>query len=185
MKSFPLFVLIILLTSSIAFSQSGITVPSDLLAKAGPGHSYGSVSADVEPAPAIRALERSIFDRLNAKRALSGLAELPWSDRAAGVARLHSGNMAELGFFSHRGLDGLMVDERTERLGIHDWLAVGENIAFVRGYSDPGGIAVEKWMASPSHRNNLLGANWTEAAVGAAVAPDGTYYFTQVFFRRR
>ena len=98
---------------------------------------------------------------------------------------MHSNNMANYKFFSHRGLDGRMVNDRADSVGLNKWRGIGENIAFERGYDHPASFAVEKWMESPSHRQNLLGQSWKESAVGIAVAPDGSYYFTQVFLERK
>lgn len=126
-------------------------------------------------------LERHTFELLNVERASRGLDELVWDDRVAEVARLHSRSMASEKYFSHRGNDGSMVDDRADRLGMSKWTAIGENIAFLRGYEDPATFAVEKWMNSTSHRKNLLGNRWSRSAVGVAVAADGAYYFTQVF----
>lgn len=126
-------------------------------------------------------LERQTFDLLNSERASRGLDPLVWDDRVAEVARLHSRSMASEKYFSHRGNDGSMVDDRADRLGMSKWSAIGENIAFLRGYDDPASFAVEKWMNSNSHRKNLLGDRWSRSAIGVAVASDGAYYFTQVF----
>jgi uncharacterized protein YkwD len=126
-------------------------------------------------------LERQTFNLLNVERASRGLEALVWDDRVAEVARLHSRSMASEKYFSHRGNDGSMVDDRADRLGMSKWSAIGENIAFLRGYDDPASFAVETWMNSSSHRKNLLGNRWSRSAVGVAVAADGAYYFTQVF----
>jgi uncharacterized protein YkwD len=133
----------------------------------------------------IRDLERAAFDLINNCRAESGLGALEWSEDAAKVARLHSGNMASLKFFGHAGADGKMVDERADQLGVKRWKAIGENIAYLRGYSNPTEVAVEKWMLSSGHRANLLNPRWKESAIGVSLAADGTYYFTQVFLERR
>jgi uncharacterized protein YkwD len=36
-------------------------------------------------------------------------------------------------------------------------------------------------MKSPLHRKNVLGKDYTEIGIGAAIARDGTIYYTQVF----
>ena len=131
------------------------------------------------------AVERAAFDLLNQKRVENGLKPLVWSDELASIARVHSQNMASLKFFSHRGLDNKMVSDRADDIGLSKWRAIGENIAFERGYQDPVGKAVELWLDSPAHRHNLLESSWKESAVGVAVAPDGSYYFTQVFLLRK
>lgn len=134
---------------------------------------------------AIFELERRAFQLINEKRAEQNLSPLKWNDEVAKVARIHSQNMAEFKFLSHQGTDGSMVDDRADRIGLHRWRAIGENIAYNRGYAQPIEFAVERWMLSPKHKQNLLGANWQESAIGIAVTADGTYYLTQVFLLRK
>jgi len=130
-------------------------------------------------------VERQAFDVLNNKRIALGLDALAWNDSVAAVARLHSRNMAEQDFFSHKGMSGDLVSDRADRLNLGIWRAIGENIAFNRGFDDPVGKAVDSWLDSPSHRNNILSQTWRESAVGVAIRPDGSYYFTQVFLARK
>ena len=176
MKSFFLLLITAILTAG-AFGQSSFVSARYTAGVA------STVSSNAVTPAAIRALERDAFQLINLERSQAGLPSLNWSDKLADVARLHSNNMAEQNFFSHRGLDGLMVDERAEKLNIGPWTAIGENIAFMRGFEDPVAIAVEKWLNSPRHKENLLNPNWKESAVGLAVSGDGKYYFTQVFIR--
>jgi len=139
-----------------------------------PTNGKASATADL-------ALERQVFDLINKTRAENGDEPLVWSDRAAAVAREHSADMASNKYFSHRGTDGSMVDDRAERSGLSNWQAIGENIAFVAGVQNPAEFTVARWMESPAHRSNLLDKRWTESAIGVALRPDGTIYFTQVF----
>lgn len=176
MKSLFLLFFTALLTVG-AFGQTSFT---SVRYSAGVG---STVSTGTLSTTAVRALERDAFQLINSERGLAGLPGLKWSDKVAEVARLHSNNMAELNFFSHKGLDGLMVDERAEKLNMGRWLAIGENIAFMKGYENPVEVAVEKWLNSPGHKKNLLNPDWTEAAIGLAVTADGKYYFTQVFIK--
>jgi uncharacterized protein YkwD len=130
-------------------------------------------------------LEKFAFDLVNKKRAENNLTPIAWSDEIAGIARLHSENMVKFNFFGHRGADGKMVDDRADEVGLSRWTLLGENVAFNRGYQNPIETAVEKWMLSPTHRENILNDRWKESAIGIAVTNDGTYYFTQVFLRRK
>lgn len=130
-------------------------------------------------------LERRAFELINQQRALIGLEQLIWSDDAAKIARLHSENMASNDFFSHTDLDGLMVNDRADSLGINKWRAIGENIAYNQGFENPVEFAVERWMQSPKHRDNLLNSRWKESGIGIAVTENGTYYFTEVFLLRK
>ena len=144
------------------------------------GASFTAASGKVSAATDFN-LERQVFDLINKTRTENGDAPLVWSDQAAAIAREHSADMASNKYFSHRGTDGTMVDDRAERLGLSNWQAIGENIAFVAGVQNPAEFTVARWMESPAHRGNLLDKRWTESPIGVALRPDGTIYFTQVF----
>lgn len=133
----------------------------------------------------VASVEQTVFNLINQKRAELGLKPLIWNDDLEKIARGHSENMAEYDFFSHRGLDGKAVSDRADSAGLSKWRSIGENIAFNRGYADPIAKAVDLWLNSPSHKNNLLSATWKESAVGVAITEDGSYYFTQVFLLRK
>lgn len=133
----------------------------------------------------MAAAEQSAFNVINQIRAEKGLPPLVWSVELAAVARLHSQNMAEFRFFSHRGLDNKLVSDRADSLKIGRWRSIGENIAFNRGYADPVAMAVELWLDSPTHKRNMMDPNWKESAIGVAKAADGSVYFTQVFLVRK
>ena len=130
-------------------------------------------------------LEKKAFALINEIRRINGLKELSWSDDVAKIARQHSISMAGNNFFSHRGLDGSMINDRADSIGLTKWRAIGENIAYNRGYAKATEFAVECWMKSAGHRQNLLTASWLETGIGIAVASDGSYYFTQVFLQRK
>jgi uncharacterized protein YkwD len=129
--------------------------------------------------PAFEAEQRA-FELMNAERQAKGLRMLEWDDELADVARFHARNMAENKFFSHRGLDGATVDQRAAQKGVK-WIGIGENIAALRGHSDPGSFAVETWMNSGSHKKNILSGQWQTSGIGAVTGDDGTVYFVQVF----
>jgi uncharacterized protein YkwD len=133
----------------------------------------------------LAAMSRTAFELINEKRSANGLKPLTWNDDLAKVADLHSRNMAEFSFFSHKGLDSKMVSDRADDMRVGRWRAIGENIAFNRGYADPTGMAVRLWLDSPGHKRNLLSPDWTESAIGVAVTEEGAYYFTQVFMVRK
>ena len=130
-------------------------------------------------------LERQAFVLVNKKREENGLRDLEWNDQLEAVAKLHSGNMAEYRFFSHKGLDNKYVSDRADAAHVGGWRSIGENIAFMRGYSDPVSMAVDLWLDSPAHRRNMMDPNWNESAIGVGVAQDGSVYFTQVFLTRK
>jgi len=133
----------------------------------------------------IFSFEHQVFELINKKRADNSLQPLIWNDDVARIARMHSENMANYKFFSHAGIDGKMVNNRADDFGISKSRAIGENIAYNRGFTDPLEFAVESWMKSPGHRENILNNRWQESGIGIAVTADGTYYFTEVFLLRK
>ena len=145
---------------------------------------YTRVREAKAPSALIASVEKEAFEFINKKRADIGLEPLVWNDELAAVARLHSQDMADQKYFSHRGSNGSMVDDRADKMGVKNWSAIGENIAFERGFDDAANFAVDRWMESPAHKQNLLDKRWKETGMGVAILPDGTYYFTQVFLLR-
>ena len=80
-----------------------------------------------------REIEQIAFKLANGQRIAQHLPPVIWDNDVARIARLHSENMAKNNFFSHQGLDGLMVNNRADLLGITKWRSIGENIAYNRG----------------------------------------------------
>lgn len=128
--------------------------------------------------------ERRVFELINARRQERGLQSLTWDGGLIHIARLHSENMASQDFFDHVGRDGLSAAGRAGEAGIRGWHALGENIAYNQGFADPAAFAVERWMNSAKHRENILSAAYTHTGLGVARAADGRIYFTQVFMTR-
>lgn len=147
---------------------------------------YVSTSAPVVAVAAVSASgdERRAFDLINAERIARGRQPLQWDGSLMRVARYHSENMAREDFFNHIDRDGLDLSGRADAHGVHGWKALGENIAYNQGYTDPAAFAVERWMTSNKHRENILNGEYTHAALGVARAADGRVFFTQVFMKR-
>lgn len=188
LNSFQLLFISILLSVSFCPAQKAGTPARPILVGVVVGKSQEpakepAVAEAVRP-PRGNDIELRAFEMMNARRLLVGLRPLVWSDDLAELARLHSRNMASGKFFSHKDLDGWYVDDRAARLGIFNWIAIGENIAYLKGFPDPAVTAVEKWMNSPSHKQNILNQRWSQTAIGIAVSEDGAIYFTQVFIER-
>ena len=129
-------------------------------------------------------VEARAFELMNAQRIANGLQSLQWDEQIIALARTHSQSMAEGKYFSHKDPSGGYIDSRASKLGIFNWMSIGENIAFMKGYEDPASMAVEKWMQSTSHKKNILSGQWRDSAIGVAVADDGSIYFTQVFIAK-
>jgi uncharacterized protein YkwD len=140
-----------------------------------------SASPSIDEATEI---ERRAFEKTNQLRVEQGMAPLAWDADLCRMARAHSENMARQGYFSHESLDGLHLKERARATGIPRFRVIGENIAYNKGYEDPGGFAVGRWMISPGHRANILYIGFQASAIGSYVSTDGSVYITQVFIAR-
>ena len=129
-------------------------------------------------------IERRAFEKTNQVRVENGLTRLAWDGELCRMARAHSEDMARQGYFSHETLDGLQLKDRARATGIPHFRVIGENIAYNKGYQDPGGFAVERWMISPGHRANILYVGFQASAIGSYVSTDGSVYVTQIFIAR-
>lgn len=126
------------------------------------------------------ATEQDIIDRANAERKKAGAPPLAASPLLIKAARQHSANMVEQGKLEHT-LDNKGVAERLNDIG-YVWSRCGENIAW--GQHTPT-EAIESWMDSPGHRDNMLGTDNTQIGVAVATAKDGSKYWTMVLAKPR
>ncbi len=155
----------------------------------------------------IRQLEDLAHELINIQRVNLGLDPLEHVEKIRLIARSHSEDMASRGYFSHNTPEGLDPTDRAQRAGyncrkdfglryriglaenIHQgWLFAGYRT--VNGRTAPYNLysaeeiarnAVEGWMNSPGHRQNILDSSYDRAGMGIAIAEDGKVFFTQNF----
>jgi uncharacterized protein YkwD len=142
----------------------------------------------VLPPPGIKYLEKVedlVFDLTNQVRRAKGLAPLSQDDELRNVARAFSNDMLVRRFFDHTTPDGVDFDDRILDQYRHRVRVVGENIRFASGYN-PANMQrlaqeiVADWLSSPSHRDILLGPDFTHLGVGVS-ARQHTIRATQEF----
>ncbi len=146
-------------------------------------------------------VERVIFDETNKQRQLNGLPPLSLDPNLSDIAREHSQDMADKGYFDHTNRAGEGPTERAERhgyptrkmVGMWTWVGIAENIGKMptgdvegRGYveSSPEAVGyaqVDSWMHSPGHKSNILGSDYD--VIGIGVAFDGRYYTSTQDFK--
>ena len=126
------------------------------------------------------AVEKELFTAMNRQRRLHGAKDLRWNDALAREARLQSFSMWEHGFFSHEDPVRGNPTTRLRRAGIV-WRGCAENLFREQGYRDPVKAAMEGWMASPGHRQNLLDAKFTQSGMGVMIGPFDEFFMTQIF----
>lgn len=129
----------------------------------------------------LSADEREIFNLVNKQRRKKSLADMQWSDDLERLARSYSRKMADGRFFSHYERNGDSIIQRASAMKIKGWRKIGENLFYSEPYEKLNRFAVEKWMESPTHRQNILDRDYNTTGIGIAEAKDGTIYITQIF----
>ena len=124
---------------------------------------------------------REILKLINKERRKKGLSDLQWSDELEKLARNYSKKMADGKFFSHYERNGDSVSQRALAMKIKGWRKIGENLFMSEPYDKLNSFAVENWMKSPLHRQNILDQSFNTTGIGIAQSRDGTIYITQVF----
>lgn len=152
-------------------------------------------------------LASAIHALINGERRENGLRPLEWDPQLARIALSHSRDMAERGYFGHESPEGEDFADRYERYGYTKKTALeggilvgGENLFMynvvnsysydletgeVNGYrfnslEDLARAAVDGWMDSPGHRENVL-TPFAREGIGVFVTDGGEVYITENF----
>ena len=118
---------------------------------------------------AYRTAAEQALAGVNAQRQANGMAPLRWDDNLAACGMIRAAELPSS--FSHTRPNG------------QDWYTVcpplmyGENLA--KGYSSPDS-AVQAWMNSPTHKQNILTAGFVSCGIGVYES-GGTWYWGQEF----
>lgn len=139
-------------------------------------------TSNVNPlAPKIRALAdistQELLNFTNEKRVENGLPALTSSSELESAALAKANDMLEKDYWAHNSPDGTTPWFFIKEAG-YNYVYAGENLA--KGFTDSRDV-VDAWMASPSHKENILSENFNE--VGFAVKSgelSGEYTFLVV-----
>jgi len=153
------------------------------MAVAGSGSPAAAGASNRNPAASVARLEGEVVERVNRIRTQRGLPPLQIDPELAALARAHSCRMARQGFFAHTSPSDGTVADRVREAGL-EFRAVAENLARNANVPDPAAVAVEGWLQSEEHRDNLLRPTFTRTGVGACAGDPG-HYFTQIFLEPR
>jgi uncharacterized protein YkwD len=150
-----------------AGSASGAVPAAQTAAARTPQASLGARGA-----ARMQEFETQVLGAINNLRRAQGVGPLRLSPALTVAASQHSMSMAEHGFFKHVSLDGSPCSKRVEaaypKNGSRFW-RVGENLAWASPRLSAR-QALELWLASPRHRDNLLSPTWREIGLGAVHA---------------
>ena len=154
----------------------------------------------------IGELEMLAHSLINQERVKRDMNALRWEDEIAAIARDHSLDMGNNGYFSHVNRDGQNATDRGRREGydcIKDYgsyytFGLAENIhqgwlysstTYIDGvafynWSSQGEIAaraVNGWMESQGHRENILKDSYDRTGIGISITSEGKVFITQNF----
>lgn len=122
---------------------------------------------------------QEIHQRINEFRQSQGLQPLTLNPVISEQARQHSVEMSQTpDTISHSDFNE-RINELRQQL---PYQAAAENVAANLNYENPGVQAVEGWKNSPTHRKNILG-DYTQTGIGVAQSENGSYFFTQIFWK--
>lgn len=113
--------------------------------------------------------EADVLALINSARSAHGLTELEVHSDLVTSARGHADRMLSDNRLSHNP----NFDDATT-----GWTAIGENVGYGKTASD----IFKAFMASPSHRANILG-DYNQVGIGVSVADDGRLWVTVVFMQ--
>lgn len=131
--------------------------------------------------PTTAQMEAQVRQQINEIRQKQGLSQLRNNEKLAQVARNYSQQMAQKKFFSHTSPEGSTMVQRVKSAGIF-YLMLGENLFMCTNVPQPVPSAVEGWMESPGHRENILRPEYRETGIGVW-RKGNSYYMTQLFMR--
>ncbi len=114
-----------------------------------------------------KALQTEVLTNLNAERKAQGLAPLRISAKLTKAAQGHACDNAKRQSISHTSSDGGTLKTRLRKVG-YAFRTAAENTG--RGFGS-GTRAVQWWMNSPKHRDNILLRKAREVGIGIAVSP--------------
>jgi uncharacterized protein YkwD len=132
----------------------------------------------------LGAMRRRMLERLNAERRSRSLPPYAPSAVLDRVAQAYADDMLKRSHYGHVDPEGLTVRERAYAGG-YDLRFIAENLAAGQPTVDE---AMDGWMKSEKHRDNILSKIYTEAGFGLAIGHNKRGYqiiWVQVFGRPR
>ena len=113
------------------------------------------------------AMQKELLSHLNAERKARGMPALVLSAKLDKAAQGAACDNAKRKSISHVSSDGGTLKTRLRRVG-YGFRTAAENTG--RGFAS-GARAVEWWMNSPKHKDNILLRKAREVGVGIALSP--------------
>jgi len=173
-------------------------------------NSSGSSDLSIIPKPQINIpqLEAEIHDLINSQRQQNGVPPLNYDIALSAIARSHSQDMVNRGYFDHVNPEGDGPTQRALKAGypVHKELGGGwysdgiaenifqnnlwDTVTYYNGIpfydwksqSEIASSTVYGWMNSPGHRQNILDSSYNNEGLGVSISSDDKVYITEDFW---
>jgi len=155
-----------------------------------------SLSEDADDETKKKQAEIEVHRLINLEREKRGLKALAYDEKLASVARAHSKDMQSRGYFSHDTPEGFDPIDRANKagyvcryqIGNLIYMGIAENIhmektSSITFWESPESIAksaVEGWMNSIGHKQNILTGHYRSEGIGVSIS-GFSIYVTQNF----
>jgi uncharacterized protein YkwD len=178
------------ITATTARADTSISIPSDRSISAATEQenpapetaaptkrAYNNPQSTVTPV--LTRLELDTYKLVNKYRQSRNLPPLEIDPAISAQARAHSEKMARDRHMTHDGFH-----ERADSISqTIVYRKAAENVAYNMGYGQPDLVAVQGWIESPGHQQNMTGP-FDLTGIGVVQNAKGEYYFTQIFIRK-
>lgn len=142
----------------------------------------GCAATDLPPEPAnLAAIRSALLCLVDRQRLGHGLGPLASDPALTAAGQHHSTDMIVRAYFSHVSPTGETPERRILRSGYRPrrgWFEIGENLAWGTLVGDSNlaspAALVRSWMASPSHRANILDPHFRDTGFGLALGVPGS-----------
>jgi uncharacterized protein YkwD len=118
-----------------------------------------------------RRFARSVLRLQNRQRRAHGLRPLRPCHSLRRAAKRHARDMVRRHYFGHVSFAGRTVIDRVGRAGYGRRFSAGENLYYVVSRRPSPSQVVAAWMASPTHRHQMLNPAWREVGIGTMMRP--------------
>lgn len=147
------------------FRFAGVLVTVFMVGLLGAGAVLGKSFFSGEDSSLAAVLPSVLVDLANQDRADQSLKKLTVNPLLTKAAEKKATDMATKGYFAHVSPEGREPWFWLRLVG-YKYRAAGENLAV---HFDDSGAVNAAWMASPSHRANIINSEFTEIGIGTAV----------------
>ncbi|TSC66222.1 MAG: hypothetical protein G01um101477_168 [Candidatus Doudnabacteria bacterium Gr01-1014_77] len=114
----------------------------------------------------------NIAKAVNKQRSQRNISTLAYNQRLAAAADFKAHDMIARSYFSHTDPDGKYIWDKISEEGYKPYTVLGENLAV--DFFDTEGL-MAAWIDSPTHRSNILNADYKDQGLGVADGNGGKY----------